>query len=117
MNIKISLLALCAATLSLSALAQTPAPKDPTATPRVDKRIVNQESRIDQGVKSGALTAPEAARLQSGEDKIKADQVAAKADGTVTKGERKQLHQELKRESRAIHRQKHDRQRVQTPAN
>lgn len=116
MNFKTSLFVLLASTVALPVLAQTPAPKDAAATPGVDKRIGNQEKRIDQGVKSGALTAPEAAALQKGEDKIKVDQAVAKADGVVTKPERKQLHQELNRESRAIHRQKHDRQRVHQPA-
>lgn len=117
MKFKTRLFVLLASAVALPVLAQTSAPADPTATPRVDKRLANQEKRIDQGVKSGALTAPEAAALQKGEDKIKADQAAAKADGVVTKPERKQLHQELNRESHAIHRQKHDRQRVHQPTN
>ena len=44
------------------------------------------------------------------EAKTEADLAVAKADGKVTGAERKGLHQELNKDSRAIHRQKHDRQ-------
>lgn len=101
-----------------AAFAQTtpaPAAKDPTATPGLDKRQAEQQKRIDQGVASGQLNEKEAARLKARESKLEADKQAAKADGKVTKEERKKLHREADRDSRAIHREKHDRQHA-TPA-
>ena len=96
-----------------TAFAQAPvmvAPADPTATPRVDKRIANQQKRIDQGVASGQLTAKETNRLDKREAKLAANTAAAKADGTVTKAERVKLRREAERNSKVIHKQKHDRQ-------
>lgn len=111
-----TLIAALALTVGASAFAQAPAapvaPKDPTATPRIDQRQVNQQKRIDQGVASGQLTPQEAANLQKREDKIAKDEAAAKADGKVTGAERRKLEREENHASRAIHRQKHDRQHV-----
>lgn len=111
-----TLIAALALTLGASAFAQSPAvpgvPKDPTATPKIDQRQVNQQKRIEQGVASGALTPRETAKLQRREDKIARDEAAAKADGTVTKAERRKLRHEQNHASAAIKRQKHDRQQV-----
>lgn len=102
-----SLIVACA----LPALAQTAPPgKDPAATPGIDQRLSNQEKRIEQGTASGRLTEREANRLEARHDRTEADLAAAKSDGKVTKAERKALHRELNRDSRAIARQKHDRQ-------
>lgn len=87
-----------------------PAVKDPAATPGLDKRQAEQQKRIDQGVASGQLNKREATRLQAREAKLEADKQAAKADGKVTKEERKKLHREANRDSKAIYKQKHDRQ-------
>lgn len=83
-----------------------------TATPGIDKRQANQEKRIEQGVKSGELTKREAARLEKREDKLQKDKEKAQADGVVTKKERRQLNREANRDSKAIARQKHDRQKA-----
>jgi hypothetical protein len=102
---KISIAACVIAALPALALAQAT-----SATPGIDKRQANQERRIQQGVKSGQLTAPEAARLEKREAKIQTDKQAAMADGKVTAKERRKLQREQKRASRAIHREKHDRE-------
>jgi len=81
-----------------------------TATPNLDKREANQQQRIDQGVASGQLNAKETNRLQKREAKLAADEAAAKADGTVTRAERRKLQREANRDSRAIRKQKHDAQ-------
>jgi Skp family chaperone for outer membrane proteins len=112
----ISLIAAIAILASGTALAQTTGtttvatPAAP-ATPRIDQRQVNQQKRIDQGVQSGALTEKEAARLQKRQDKIAAEEAAAKADGKVTKGERRKIEAHQDSTSRAIAKQKHDKQR------
>jgi hypothetical protein len=101
-----TLIAALALTVGACAFAQTP------ATPRIDQRQANQQKRIDQGVASGQLTPAEAARLEKREDKIAKDEAAAKADGKVTGAERRKLEREENQASRAIHRQKHDGQKV-----
>jgi hypothetical protein len=109
-----TLIAALVLTVGGAAFAQAPAgqmaPTNPTATSRIDQRQVNQERRVEQGEKSGSLTPKEAARLDKRESKIEADKVAAKSDGKVTKSERRKLRHEENHASRAIHRQKHDRQ-------
>ncbi len=93
-----------------AAFAQAPAVADPTATPRIDQRVANQQKRIDQGVASGQLTAKETNRLNKREAKLAANTVAAKADGKVTAAERRKLKREANHNSRVIHKQKHDKQ-------
>ncbi len=111
MKLKSTLAVLLVSAFALPVLAQTPPPaRDPNATPGIDKRLDNQEKRIEQGEKSGTLTPHEAGRLETREAKTEADLAAAKSDGKVTKDERKDLHQDLNHDSRAIHHQKHDRQ-------
>lgn len=92
----------------LLALLAAPAFAQNTATPTVDQRQVNQQNRIANGVNSGALTAKEAETLEKREAKIEADKQAAKADGNVTKAERRKLNREENRTSRAIARKKHN---------
>lgn len=84
---------------------------DPTSTPRVDKREVRQEQRIDQGVASGQLTPRETRRLQAREARVENVEARAKSDGVVTAQERKHLAHLQNKDSAAIHRQKYDRQR------
>ena len=86
--------------------------KDPTATPRLDAREANQKRRIEQGKASGQLTPKEAAQLEKREAKLEAHEQAAKADGKVTPAERRRLQREADRNSRAIYRQKHDKQKT-----
>lgn len=106
-----TLISVIALTAAGAAFAQPPAAvKDPQATPRIDQRQPNQEKRIDQGASSGALTTKEANKLGKREAKIESAKLAAKANGKVTVAERRKLTREEKYASRAIHRQKHDRQ-------
>ena len=108
-----TLIAAIALTLGGVAFAQVPAaPKDPLATPRIDQRQANQQKRIDQGVASGTLTPKEAAKMDKRQDKIAADEAAAKADGKVTAAERRKLKREENHASAAIKRQKHDGQKT-----
>jgi polyhydroxyalkanoate synthesis regulator phasin len=79
-----------------------------TATPRVTKRQLKQQARIEQGVKSGELTAGEAKRLELQQGKIQADKARAKSDGVVTPAERAKLAREQNRASRKIYRLKHN---------
>ena len=89
---------------SLSAEAQT-------RTPNVTERQVNQQRRINQGVKSGELTRREAGKLQAQQAKVQRTKTKAKADGVVTQGERAKIHHQQNAASRNIYKQKHDGQK------
>jgi len=95
-----------AAALCLPALAQT------SSTPRIDQRQANQEKRIEQGEKSGALTPREARRLERGQQHVDRMENRAMKDGKVTRGEARRIRRAQNVESRRIYRQKHDRQRA-----
>ncbi len=107
-----SLLIAVLAAFALPVLAQTaPAPvKSPAATPGVDQRQVNQQQRIDQGVKSGQLTGKEAANLEKGQAQVDKKEAKAKADGKVTPKEREKLKQAQNKQSAKIKQEKHDKQ-------
>lgn len=105
MNMK-TLIAVLALSVGGMAIAQTAAP----VTPNLDKREANQQARIDQGVASGQLNAKETNRLDKREAKLNANEAAAKADGKVTRAERRKLQREANRDSKAIYKQKHDKQ-------
>ena len=81
-----------------------------TTTPRIDQREVNQQSRIEQGVNSGQLTAKETAKLEKGEAKIDKMEAKAKSDGKVTEKERRKITKAQNKESKKIYKEKHDKQ-------
>lgn len=95
-----------AAAFGLFAISHTAAAQ--TATPGIGARQRNERARIQQGVASGELTRPEAARLKAREADIRQDKRTAKADGVVTRGERQDIRKDESQASRAIYRQKHD---------
>jgi hypothetical protein len=102
-NAKIHLAGLALSIASIGAFAQP-------ATPRVDQREANQQARIEQGVKSGQLTARETNRLEKQQTHIASAETKAKADGVVTAKERRHLQRMQNRASRDIHHEKHDAQ-------
>jgi len=76
----------------------------------VDQRQADQQARINQGEASGQLTKKEAANVE-GQHKaigheIKADRAAN--GGKLTKGEKKTINKQQNKESRKIHRKKHN---------
>ncbi len=75
---------------------------------RNQHREKRQESRIGQGVKSGALTRNEARKLKHGQDKIDNYQDKAQEDGELSRKEKARLEKMQDKQSRAIYRQKHD---------
>lgn len=79
-------------------------------TPRLDQREHNQRQRIEQGVRSGELTRPEAHRLVHGQVHLRRMEAKAKSDGVVTRRERARLEYSADKQSVRIHRQKHDAQ-------
>src|SRR5204863_714765 len=89
---------------TLPALGQT------SSTPRIDQRQAQQERRIEQGEKCGALTKKEAARLEKGQARVQKMENKAPADGKVTSKERGRIEKAQDKESRRIYREKHDKQ-------
>ena len=74
----------------------------------MNQRQHNQQQRIQQGVQSGELTRGETRRLQAEQRGIRQEERAYKADGQLTRDERKDLRQDLNVASRTIYSEKHD---------
>jgi hypothetical protein len=76
----------------------------------VGKRAENQQDRIAQGVKSGQLTAGEAAHLENNEAKINKEVRTDRAanGGKLTPQEKAQVNRQQNRESKKIYRDKHN---------
>ena len=94
---------------ALPAFGQAPAPA-PTPQQRIDQREANQQRRIEQGEKSGALTPREANRLEKGQARIEKMEGKAAADGKITPREARRVEHAQDVQSRKIYREKHDRQ-------
>jgi len=80
-------------------------------TPYPDRRLDNEQRRIDAGVADGSLTEREARHLQRAEDRIRAEEERFKSDGNFTPRERQKVVRDENRLSRQIYRQRHDGQR------
>ena len=76
----------------------------------VGKRAENQQDRIGQGIKSGQLTAGEAAHLENNEARINKEVRNDRAanGGKLTPQERAQVNRQQNKTSRQIYRDKHN---------
>lgn len=74
------------------------------------QRNVNQQKRIEQGVQSGSLTGHETAKLERGQAHVDRAVARAGANGNVSAREQKRVQARENRQSKRIHRQKHDAQ-------
>lgn len=72
------------------------------------QRDINQETRIEQGLKSGQLSTGEAARLERGEARIDKMESRALKDGTLSQDEAARIQRAQNQESNAINRLKHN---------
>ena len=72
------------------------------------QRNVNQEARIEQGVKSGQLTNREAGKLERGQAHVDRKEANAAADGRVGAREQGRIQRTENRQSRRIYRKKHN---------
>ncbi|MDQ2919307.1 MAG: hypothetical protein M3R10_05460, partial [Verrucomicrobiota bacterium] len=79
---------------------------------QVNRRFETQQDRIGRGVKSGALTARETARLENREANLKAQESFFRTEngGHLTVQEQAKLNHEENGLSRSIYQQKHDAQ-------
>jgi hypothetical protein len=82
----------------------------------IEARQAEQQRRINQGIESGQLTPREAARLEAQQARIEQLENRLRSDGDgLSPSERARLQRDLNRASRAIYREKHDRERARTP--
>lgn len=98
---------------SLNAYSEEIVAPAPDATQQreniVNQRQENQEKRIEEGVKSGALNENEAKRMEKREQKIQKMENKAMADGAMTGKEFRKIERAQNRTSKAIYRNKHNR--------
>jgi hypothetical protein len=78
----------------------------------VNKRLNNQNRRVDQGEASGRLSPGQAHQLHAEDHAIRQQERVDAADhgGHITKGEQRQLNREENAESRQIYDEKHPNQ-------
>jgi hypothetical protein len=72
------------------------------------QRDINQETRVEQGLKSGQLSTGEAARLERGEARIDRMESKALKDGNLSSAEAARIQRAQNQESGAINRLKHN---------
>jgi hypothetical protein len=78
----------------------------------IRERIDVLQERIDQGIRSGALTRREAARVQSELDDVRKERAKMKEDdGRISDRERARLHRRLDEVGKLIYKEKHDTQK------
>jgi len=70
--------------------------------PKIEKRIERQKKRISANLEKGKLSQEEAGELNKNVEEAQAAKTAAQADGKITRAERKEIHQKLNKNSRAI---------------
>ena len=78
------------------------------ANAQIKERQKVQHHRIHQGVKSGEVTKGEQKVLNHQMHDVKQDAKLAKSDGEITQPERKMIAKEQNRNSKMIHRAKHN---------
>jgi len=74
------------------------------------QRNINQQQRVENGVRNGSLTNREVAKLEGGQARVARKEARAGADGHVGAGEQARIQRTENRQSRKIYRQKHDAQ-------
>jgi hypothetical protein len=95
---------------TLLAAAAAPAFAQSNTAPGFTQRDINQEQRIEQGLKSGELTTREAARLQREQGRIDQMESRALRDGNLSPAEKARINAAQNKASRDIAREKHDAQ-------
>ncbi|MBW8830863.1 MAG: hypothetical protein JF606_15845 [Burkholderiales bacterium] len=74
------------------------------------QRNINQQTRIEQGVKNGSLTNHEVAKLERGQAKVDHREAVAGSDGHIGAKEQTRIQHAENRQSKRIHREKTDAQ-------
>ena len=91
------------------AQAQNKWQKEHPRRTEVNKRLKNQDKRINQGVKSGKLTKQQARQMHKEDRQIRQEErdMASQNGGHITKQEQKTLNQQENKVGRQIHKEKH----------
>ena len=92
----------------MTSFAVAPEASAQTTTPELNALRTNNRARIRQGVASGQLTRPEAARPRARQADSPQDKKATRAGGVITHDERQDIGKDERQASRAICAQKHD---------
>jgi predicted RND superfamily exporter protein len=89
--------------------AETEWQKEHPRRAEVNKRLKNQNRRINQGVKNGKLTKQQAAQLHKEDHQIRQEErdMASQNGGHITKQEQKTLNQQENAVSGQIYKEKH----------
>jgi CRISPR/Cas system-associated endoribonuclease Cas2 len=89
--------------------AETEWQKDHPRRTEVNKRLKNQNRRINQGVKNGELTKKQARKLHKEDHQIRQEErdMASQNGGHITKQEQKTLNQQENATSKQIYNEKH----------
>src|SRR5881628_1841150 len=74
------------------------------------QRDVNQQNRIEQGLKSGQLTTKEAGKLEREESRVDKMEANAMKDGKVTNAEKRRIEAAENKVSKDIYNEKHNAQ-------
>ncbi|HVN95345.1 MAG TPA: hypothetical protein VMT62_02860 [Syntrophorhabdaceae bacterium] len=84
--------------------------KDHPRRTEVNKRLSNQNRRINEGVKNGTLTKQEAGQLHKEDRQIRQEErdMASQNGGHITKQEQRTLNQQENQVSKQIYNEKHD---------
>lgn len=112
MNLKFTALSL-SLLAAMAANAQTAAPVEAPKAPVVNRELqrdVNQQTRIEDGLKSGQLSTKEAAKLEKQEAGVDRMQANALKDGKLSKKEAVRIENAQDKVSKDIYAQKHDAQ-------
>lgn len=80
----------------------------PPAGQNINAREHHQSERIKQGVHSGQLTKAETRALTAQQREIRQKERQYRADGKLTREERKDVQQGLNEASKSIYQEKHD---------
>ena len=75
------------------------------------QRNVNQERRVEQGVKSGQLTNREVGKLEAGQARVDRAEARAGANGRVSANEQQRIQKAENKQSKRIYKEKHDAQK------
>jgi hypothetical protein len=98
---KLTLAALAASVLSTAALADTVAEQD-------QQRDVNQQERIEQGLKSGELSTKESGQLERDEQHVDRMEANDLRNGSISPAEQARLNSAENKTSNAIYNDKHN---------
>lgn len=72
------------------------------------QRDVNQQQRINNGVRDGSLTNHQASRLERGQSRVDAREARAGADGHIGAREQRNIQRADNRQSKRIYNKRHD---------